>query len=115
MMKRKKKSNTKKAESRLEAEGRLFCHDFGVYLPQVVLSCPAAAWQSHLGTRCMQPWQLFTGVLAALKDEPHAWLWLGSRLGWPEGLDFLKLLLLQVLWFPCWAELGACSQSYHDW
>ena len=61
----------------------------------------------------MQPWQSFMGVLAALKDKPYAWLWLGSKLGWPEGLDFLKLLPLHVLWFPCRARLGACSQSCH--
>lgn len=103
---KRKKGNTKKTESRLEAEGWLFCPDFGEHHSQVVLSCPAWAWQSSgtwMGTRCAQPWQLFMGVLAALKDEPHAWLCLGSRLGWPEGLDFLQLLLLWVLGFPCWA------------
>lgn len=37
----------------------------------------------------------------------------GLKLGWPEGLDFLKLFLLQVLCFPWWAGLGSCSQSCH--
>lgn len=106
-MKRKKKDNTK-AESRLEAEEWLYCHGVGEYLSQVLL-CPAWAWQISgiwMGMRYVQPWQLFMGGLVALKDKPYAWLWLGSRLGWPEGLDFLKLLLLQVLWFPCWAGPG---------
>lgn len=78
MMKR-KKSNTKKTESRLEAEGRLFCPAFGEYFSQVVFSSPAWAWQSlgiWMDTRCAQPWELFM-VLVALKDKPDAWLWLG--------------------------------------
>ena len=74
---------------------------WGISLPgSALVPSPGLAKLRHRDGHevCAAPADVY-GVAAALKDEPHAWLWRGLRPGWPGGLACLQLLH----WFPCWA------------